>query len=61
MTELYCQILQAKTEAGLTWNELAAKAKIPLSSWMTGAAYCAPSDKELKAISKVLGIKGFGK
>ena len=54
MTALYKRILKRKKAMGLTWDELAAKAGIPVSTWMTGASYCKPTDDELKAMAPVL-------
>ena len=54
MTDLYKRILQKKKEAGLTWDEIAHKAHIGLSSWMTGLPSSCPTDNELKKLAPVL-------
>lgn len=54
MTSLYARILQKKKEAGLTWDQIAARAKIPLASWMTGIPTSQPTDEELRKIAPVL-------
>lgn len=54
MTAQYKRILAKKKDAGLTWDELAAKAGIPVSTWMTGVTFVKPKDSELKAIAPVL-------
>jgi len=52
--KVYKRILKCKIDSGLTWDEIAAAAKIPISSWMTGVPYSSPTDQELRAIAPVL-------
>ena len=47
-------ILKAKKEAELTWDEIAARANIPVSSWMTGVPYALPTEEEVRKIAPVL-------
>lgn len=54
MTGVYKRILILKAEHGMTWNELAAAAGIPVSTWMTGLPTSYPSDDELYKIAPVL-------
>lgn len=54
MTEVYKRILVKKAAKGLTWNHLAEKAGIPVSTWMTGLPTSEPSDEELHKIAPVL-------
>jgi transcriptional regulator with XRE-family HTH domain len=54
MTPVYKRILQKKKESGLTWDEIAQKAKIKLGSWMTGLPTSSPTDEELQKIAPVL-------
>ena len=54
MTPLYKRILQKKKEVGLTWDELAKKAHIRVSTWMTGLPTSHPTDEEIKKIAPVL-------
>lgn len=54
MTKIYKRILNCKKEAGLTWDEIAYKAGIPVSSWMTGIPTSNPTDDELRKIAPVL-------
>lgn len=55
-TPLFLRILEAKTERGLLWDELARKAKIRLSSWMVGSSACQPTDDEVRRIADALGL-----
>ena len=58
MTGAFLRILKKKTEAGLTWDELAAKAGIRLKSWMCGV--CGePDDNEIRKIAAALNVS-FG-
>ena len=54
MTELYKRILIKKAEKGLTWNQLAEQAEIPVSTWMTGLPTSSPTDGEIRKIAPVL-------
>ena len=56
-SKVYKRILKLKTEAHLTWDELAAQAEIKTSSWMTGVPTSSPTDEELRAIAPVLNTK----
>lgn len=47
-------IFKAKKEAEMTWDEIAAKAGVPVSSWMTGVPYTAPTEEEVRKIAPVL-------
>ena len=44
-----------KIESRLTWDEIAKKAGIKVSSWMTGVPTYSPSDDDLRKIAPVLG------
>ena len=54
MTALYKRIYKKKKEAGLTWDQLAKAAHIPVSSWMTGLAHFKPTDDEIRKMAPVL-------
>lgn len=54
MTPVYKRILEKKKESGLTWDEIAKAAEIPLKSWMTGLPTSKPTDAELKKLAPVL-------
>lgn len=54
MTKVYKRILKCKKEVGLTWDEIAAQAGIPVRSWMTGLPTSNPTDEELRKIAPVL-------
>lgn len=54
MTPLYMRVLEKKTAAGLTWDEVSHKAHIRLGSWMTGLPTSKPTDEELKKLAPVL-------
>lgn len=54
MSEMYRRIMAKKKEAGLTWDEIAKAAQIPLRSWMTGLPTSKPTDEELKKLAPVL-------
>lgn len=47
--------MKKKIESRLEWNEIAAKAGIKVSSWMTGIPTSNPSDDEIRKIAPVLG------
>ena len=57
MTPVYKRILEKKKESGLTWDEIAKAAQIPLKSWMTGLPTSKPTDEELKKLAPVLKTK----
>ena len=54
MTAVFKRILDKKKESGLTWDEIAKAAEIPLKSWMTGLPTSKPTDEELKKLAPVL-------
>lgn len=54
MTAIYKRILKLKKETELTWDVIAYKAGIPVSSWMTGIPTSNPTDDELRKIAPVL-------
>ena len=54
MTQEFKRILQRKEEIGLTWDEIALVAGIPVSSWMTGVPTSVPSDDEMEKLAPVL-------
>lgn len=58
MTGAFLRILKKKTEASLTWDELAAKAGIRLKSWMCGVSG-EPDDNEMRKIAAALNVS-FG-
>lgn len=55
MTELFRRIMQKKIESRLEWNEIASKAGIKISSWMTGIPTSNPTDDDIRQIAPVLG------
>lgn len=55
MTELFRRIMHKKIESRLEWNEIAAKAGIKISSWMTGIPTSNPTDDDIRKIAPVLG------
>lgn len=55
MTELFRRIMQKKIESRLEWNEIASKAGIKISSWMTGIPTSNPTDDDIRKIAPVLG------
>lgn len=54
MNKTFKRVCTAKKEAGLSWDELAKQAGIPVASWMCGLPNSSPSDDELKKIAGVL-------
>lgn len=54
MSSVFKRILEKKTEKKMTWDELAQKAGISVSSWMTGLPTASPSDEEIRKIAPVL-------
>ena len=54
VTKVFKRVLEKKTEAGLTWDEIAKEAGIKVSSWMTGLPTSQPTDKELRKMAPVL-------
>lgn len=54
MTGVYKRVLMKKAAKGMTWNELAEAAGIPVATWMTGLPTSYPSDDELYALAPVL-------
>lgn len=53
-TSVYKRINAKRTEAGLTWNELAKRAGIKTSTWMTGLPISHPTDEEVRKIAPVV-------
>ena len=47
--------MRKKIESRLEWNEIAAKAGIKISSWMTGIPTSNPADDDIRKIATVLG------
>lgn len=54
MTQEFKRILKLKESLGLTWNEIAKRAGIPVLSWMTGVPTSTPSDDEMRKLAPVL-------
>lgn len=54
MTGVYKRVLMKKEAKGMTWNELAEAAGIPVATWMTGLPSSEPTDDELRRIAPVL-------
>ena len=54
MTQEFKRILQRKEAIGLTWDEIALVAGIPVSSWMTGVPTSVPSDDEMEKLAPIL-------
>lgn len=54
MTQEFKRILKRKEAIGLTWDEIALVAGIPVSSWMTGVPTSVPSDDEMEKLAPVL-------
>lgn len=54
MTAIYKRILIKKAPTGLTWNELAEAAGIPVATWMTGLPSSEPTDEELQKMAAAL-------
>ena len=54
MTREFKRILRLKESLDLTWNEIAKRAGIPVSSWMTGVPTSTPSDDEMRKLAPVL-------
>ena len=54
MTREFKRILRLKESLGLTWNEIAKRAGIPVSSWLTGVPTSTPSDDEMRKLAPVL-------
>lgn len=53
-SNVYKRINTARKSVGLSWNELADAAGIPVSSWMVGLNITHPSDDEIRAIAPVV-------
>lgn len=51
---MYSRINKLRKAEKLTWEELAQKAGIKVSTWMTGLPFAKPTDEELEAIAPVL-------
>jgi len=47
--------MRKKIDSRLEWNEIAAKAGIKISSWMTGIPTSNPADDDIRKIAPVLG------
>lgn len=54
MTPVFKRIRKLKEKKKITWDQLAAEAGIPVSSWMTGLPTMEPTDEELQKIAPVL-------
>ncbi len=52
-TNVYKRINAKRKEAGLSWNELAKKAGIKVSTWMTGLPISHPTEEEVHKIAAV--------
>ncbi len=52
--EIFKRVMERKMLLGYTWDEIACKAGIQVSSWMTGVPYCEPTDEELVKLAPVL-------
>lgn len=50
---VYKRINVKRKEAGLTWNQLAAKAGIRMGTWMTGLPITHPTEAEVHKIADV--------
>lgn len=50
---VYQRIDQKRTEAGLTWSQLAKLAGIKMKTWMTGLPISHPTDAEVHKIADV--------
>lgn len=53
-SNVYKRINEKRIEAGLTWNQLASKAGIKVSTWMTGLMISHPKDDEIRKIAPVV-------
>ena len=53
-SNVYKRINAKRKAAKLTWNQLAEKAGIPVSTWMTGLAISHPTDEEIRKIAPVV-------
>lgn len=51
---VYKRINEKRKEAGLSWSQLAKKAGIPMSSWMTGIIATHPTEEEVRKIAPVV-------
>lgn len=54
MSPIFKRVMEKKMESGLTWDEIAKAAHIPLSTWMTGLPNDKPTDEELNRLAPVL-------
>lgn len=54
MNAVFNRVMLKKIESRLTWDDIAQKAGIMVSSWMTGLPISSPTDEELKKIAPVL-------
>lgn len=54
MTQVFSRIMKKKIESKMGWDEIAKKAHIRLSTWMTGIPTDQPSDDDLKKLAPVL-------
>ena len=52
-SNVYKRINAKRKEAGLTWNQLAVKAGIKMSTWMTGVPITHPTEEEVHKIAAV--------
>ena len=54
MNKVFKRVMKKKVESGLTWDEIAGRAGIPVASWMTGIPTSSPTDDDLRKIAPVL-------
>ena len=50
---VYKRIDERRRFAGFTWKKISQKAKIPLSTWMTGLPIDHPSEEEVHKIAAI--------
>ena len=53
-SNVYKRINEKRKEVGLTWNQLASKAGIKVSTWMTGLPIGHPTEEEVHKIAPVV-------
>lgn len=47
-------IFKAKKDCGKGWDQIAAEAGVPVSSWMTGVPFAEPTEEEVRKIAPVM-------
>ena len=52
-SNVYKRINEKRKAAGLTWNQVAAKAGIKKGTWMTGVLITHPTEEEVRKIAAV--------